>query len=155
LGLEQPGVAASGAPADAAAARDLSAELSSALAGVTNCVDLAMAASQPNGRLVVAVSAYVLGSGRISRATIEASGQPAPALSCLQRQVLAIKLRDPVQGAPVNVRGSTEVTVKAATPRASPTPLPPPAAPNRPADVAQGQADDMARPDQADQAGPP
>jgi hypothetical protein len=155
LGVDAPDAPTTEPPADSGPARDLSAELSAALAPVTRCVDLAQAAGQPDGRLVVSVSAYVLASGRISRATIDALGQPVAALSCLEREVLTIKLRDPVAGAPINVRGSTEVQVRAVAPHAPAAPLPPPMAPNPPADVAQGQADDIARPDQADQAGPP
>jgi hypothetical protein len=147
-----PSAAAATQPSEPA--RDLSAELSAALNQMTDCVDAAQAAQRPNGRLVVSVSAYVMGTGGISRATIDAPGQPAEALACFQRRLLAAKLREPVVGAPINVRGSAEVEVKAAGPR--PTATTPPAAPAAPAgDVARGEPGDVARPDQSDLAGPP
>lgn len=154
LGMNPPATAGGGVQAAGSGGRDLSAELSSKLNQMTDCVDPALVATRPNGRLVVSVSAYVLGSGSISRATIDAPGQPASALECLQRRVMATKLPDPVAGAPINVKGSAEVEVKAVGPR--PTGAQAPAAPAAPSgDVARGQPDDMARPDQADLAGPP
>jgi hypothetical protein len=154
LGMSPPGTTGDGAQAAGAGSRDLSAELSAKLNQMTDCVDLAQAAAQPSGRLVVAVSAYVLGSGSISRATIDAPGQPATALECLQRRVLALKLPEPIVGAPIHVKGSAEVEIKAVGPR--PTGAASPTAPAAPSgDVARGQPDDMARPDQTDLAGPP
>lgn len=154
LGMAPPAAAAAGEQTGSAANRDLSAELSSALDQMTDCVDAAEAAKQPNGRLVVSVSAYVMGTGSISRATIDAPGQPAGALSCLQRRVLAAKLREPIAGAPINVKGSAEVEIKSVGPRPTEAPPSPPA---RPAgDVARGEPGaDIARPDQTDLAGPP
>jgi hypothetical protein len=152
LGMSPP---AGRAPAGAGGNRDLAAELSSALNQVTDCVAPAEAAKQPSGRLVVNVSAYVLGTGSISRATVDAPGQPADALACLQRRVMAIKLAEPVPDAPTNVRGSTTVEIKAVGPKptaATPPPTKPPANPN----VARGEPGaELARPDQADLAGPP
>jgi hypothetical protein len=155
LGMSPPATTGGGVQAAGAGSRDLSAELSAKLNQMTDCVDAAQAATQPNGRLVVAVSAYVLGTGSISRATIDAPGQPATALDCLQRGVLAIKLPEPVVGAPINVKGSAEVEIKAVGPR--PTGAAPTAAPAAPrGDVARGQPGaEVARPDQADLAGPP
>lgn len=154
LGMTPPATAGGGVQPAGTGNRDLSAELSAKLNQMTDCVDPAQAATQSNGRLVVTVSAYVLGSGSISRATIDAPGQPATALACLQRRVLATKLAEPVAGAPINVKGSAEVEIKAVGPR--PAGAAPPAAPAAPnGDVARDQPDDMARPDQTDLAGPP
>lgn len=101
--------------ADAGApARDLGAELSAALAPVTNCVDAAQAAAQPDGRLTISVSAYVQASGRVSRATVTAPGQPQSALDCVQKQVLALSLRSPIPDAPTQVTASTQLQVRSA-----------------------------------------
>lgn len=150
------------APEDAAPRRDLRAELSSALSRVASCVDLAQAAAQRDGRLVISVSAVVLGTGRISRATVTAPGQPSGSLTCIQDMTVGMTLPPGVPGAPLTVIGTTELTVKPA--RAQPgdaaIPSPIPIAPTRPVtpgnpDVAQPQADDMARPVNEGLAGPP
>jgi hypothetical protein len=146
-------VAPRGALPDTAAPRDLSSELSSALAGTSECVDLAQAAKQPGGKQTISVSAVVLGTGTISRASVQANGQPAAALTCIERAVLAMKLGAPVPDAPVTVRATTEVQVRAAPP-AAPTTAPPAPARLNP-DIARPEPGDMARPDQADLAGPP
>lgn len=142
--------------------RDLGAELSALLPRITSCVDLAQAAMQRDGRLVVTASAVVLGTGSISRATISAPGQPPGAIACLQQQILTLSLADGVPGAPLSVQGTTELTVKpvrmqapdAAVASPIPTGPPIPVAP-RGTDVAQPQADDMARPVNDGLAGPP
>lgn len=154
LGMHPPASTGGSAQAAGAGRRDLPAELSSALNQLTDCVDPAQAAKQPNGRLVIAVSASVMGTGSISRATIEAPGQPPEALACLQRGALALKLAEPVPGAPLNVKGRTEVEVKAVGPKPAAAAPQPPSPPTNP-DVARSQPDDMARPDPADLAGPP
>jgi hypothetical protein len=150
LGMKPP-------PGQAQAAgsnRDLAAELSSALNQVTDCVAPAEAAKQPHGRLVVNVSAHVLGTGSISRATVDAAGQPPDALACLQRRVMALKLAEPVANAPVHVQGSTVVEIKAVGPKPTTATTPPPSPPPNP-NVARGEPGEVARPDQADLAGPP
>lgn len=151
-----------GAEPDATQARDLDAELSTAMARVTSCVDLPAAAAQRDGRLVVSASAVVLATGRISRVNVAAPGQPPSALSCLQREVLSLRLPDGVPGAPLTVRGTTELTVKparaqvadAGTPPAIPVAPTVPVTPSNP-NLAQPQADDMAKPDTEGLAGPP
>lgn len=146
---------------DAGSDRDLSAELSSALTSVTSCVDLPRAAQQPDGRLVIRVSASVLGSGRISRLSVMAPGQPNAALSCMEREALRITLRDGVPNAPINVTGTTELQIKNAgavdaAVRPSPVPVAPtePVVPGNP-NVAQPDTQDIARPDTESLAGPP
>jgi len=147
---------------DTAVARDLGAELSSLLPAVTRCVELALAATQRDGLLVISVSAVVLGTGRISRATVTAPSQPASAIACMQQSVLGLRLPEGVPNAPLTVQGTTELTVKparahvadAAVP--SPIPIAPtlPVGPSNP-NLAQPQADDMARPEIDSLAGPP
>ncbi len=110
-----PGNALGAPVADAGAPqRDLSSELSAALAPASNCIDVAQAAAQPEGRLTISVSAYVQGSGRVSRATVTAPGQPAGALSCIEKLALGLSLRAPVPNAPVQVSGTTQLQVRSA-----------------------------------------
>lgn len=154
LGLRPSATAGGGVEVAGTGSRNLSVELSTALNQVTDCVDAAQAAKQPNGRLVVSVSASVMGTGSISRATLDAPGQPPEALACLQRRVLAIKLAEPVPGAPISVKASAEVEIKAVGPKPTASTPPAPTPPANP-DVARGRPDDMARPDQTDLAGPP
>lgn len=124
--------------------RDLGAELSE-IVRRSGCLDLEKAAQQPGGRLHISVSAYVMGSGRITRATVNAPGQPAAALRCAEQQVVAAGLTGPVPNAPANVSGSTTIEVIAAAPpgqtpapSAAPTQVSPPPveAPAPPANVA-------------------
>jgi hypothetical protein len=107
--LGEPKAADAGGPA-----RDLGAELSAALGPAESCVDGAQAAALPGGRLTISVSAYVLPSGRVSRATVTAPGQPQTARDCMQKQVLALSLRQPIPDAPTQVNGSTQVQVRSA-----------------------------------------
>jgi hypothetical protein len=131
--------------------RDLDAELSSALSAVSNCVDVVQAAARPEGRLTISVNAYVQGSGRVSRATVTAPGQPASALSCIEKLALAATLQAPVPNAPVQVKGTTQLQIRSAggtggaglsrgdTTRIMPHPTNP----------------DIAKPEPGDVAGPP
>jgi hypothetical protein len=134
-----------------APARDLDAELSNALSTVSNCVDVVQAAARPDGRLTISVNAYVQGSGRVSRATVTAPGQPASALSCIEKLVLAVTLQAPVPSAPVQVKGTTQLQIRSAggtrdagLSRGDTTPIMP--HPTNP---------DIARPEPGDVAGPP
>lgn len=142
-------------PAEAKPPRDLSAELSSQLGRVQNCIDLAKAAAQPDGRLVVSVDAYVLGTGRVSRATIDAPGQPDTSRACVEREVLAVRLPADVPNAPLRVTASTEIRVKAtAPPDAGVQGRSPGQVPTNP-DIAQPERGDVAKPETPDLAGPP
>lgn len=110
-----PGNALGAPAADAGApARDLASELSAALAPASSCIDVAQAAAQPEGRLTISVSAYLQGSGRVSRATVTAPGQPAAALSCIEKLATGLTLRAPIPNAPVQVSGTTQLQVRSA-----------------------------------------
>jgi hypothetical protein len=131
--------------------RDLDAELSNALSNVSNCVDVVQAAARPEGRLTISVNAYVQGSGRVSRATVTAPGQPASALSCIEKLVLAATLQPPVPNAPVQVKASAQLQIRSASggrdaglARGDTTPIMP--HPTNP---------DIAKPEPGDVAGPP
>jgi hypothetical protein len=146
-----PGTSLNDAVEAVVRARDLGAELSGLLAPVSSCVDLTQAATQANGLLTISVSAYVQGSGRVSRATVTAPGQPASALGCIQNQVLSLTLPGPIPGAPVQVSGSTQVQVRAAGSATGS-----PSAPAASAVRAQPINPDIAKPDPSGEvAGPP
>jgi hypothetical protein len=130
--------------------RDLSGELSSALAPASNCVDVGQAAAQPEGRLTISVSAYLQGSGRVSRATVTAPGQPPAALSCIEKLVLGLSLRAPIPDAPVQVSGTTQLQVRSAGGTGGQAPTPG-SVPVRP----QPSNPDIAKPEPEDLAGPP
>ena len=141
--LPAPAADAGGPP------RDLSAELSAALAPATNCIDVAQAAAQPEGRLTISVSAYLQGSGRVSRATVTAPGQPPAALACMQKLVLGLSLRAPIPAAPVQVSATTQLQVRGAG--ATGGQATPAGSPVRP----QPSNPDVAQPEPGDLAGPP
>jgi hypothetical protein len=144
------------------------------LARRSGCLDLAAAAQQPGGKLKVSVSAYLMPSGRITRATVSASGQPSSALRCAEQRVVQAGLTGPFEKAE-SVSGETTIEVVAATAAPAQAAAPAPATtavyPNRPpvdygpdrapppaqADMAQRTSDysvtGTARPDE--QAGAP
>lgn len=103
------------AAAPEAPARDLGAELAD-LARAPGCIDLAAAASQPGGKLTVSVSAYVLETGRITRATVSAPGQPAAALRCAERRITGAGLKGPIPSGAGNVSGIATLEVIGAAP---------------------------------------
>lgn len=132
------------------AARDLNAELSAKLAPMSSCLDLALAAAEPDGRVTISVAAYLQASGRVSRATVTAKGQPASALACIERQVLALSMASPIANAPVQVNGSTQLQIRsvgadAGSTAAAGANVPTPAATNP----------DLAKPEPGEVAGPP
>jgi hypothetical protein len=131
-------------------ARDLNGELSGLLSPLSSCVDVAQAALQPDGRLTIAVTAYVQATGRVSRATVTAPGQSSGALSCMEKQVVALALRGPVPNAPTQVTGSTQLQIRAARTGGGQPP-----APNAYPIAAQPSNADMAKPDPGETAGPP
>lgn len=144
-GASAPAQAATPAPA-----RDLGADLSNALAPLSSCVDVVQGAAQPEGRLTISVTAYVLGSGRVSRATVTAPGQPASALSCMQDKVMALNLTGPIPNAPTQIKGSTQLQIKAVGGDAGQGPAPGAGA-IKPAPTSP----DIAKPDPGETAGPP
>jgi hypothetical protein len=109
---EPPGAAVPTAaePHDKVAQRDLPAELTALLGQPASCLELASVASS-GGRLTIVVTAYAVPSGRITRATVDAPGQPASALRCLEQRVTSASLRSPVPGAPLQVTATIPIEV--------------------------------------------
>ena len=83
--------------------RDLSAELRALVGQPSQCIDLDTVAEQ-GGKLTVQIGAYVLSTGAITRASVSAPGQPASTIRCIEQQVVAQRLRDPVPNTPRTVR---------------------------------------------------
>jgi hypothetical protein len=157
-------VAPDAATEDAGEPRDLSDELSTALAGLTSCVDLPKAAALPDGTLTISVTASVAASGALLRIeSVTAPGQPDTAKRCISQQAANLRLAPDVPGAPLRVSGSTTLRVKAATPSPAPTSgqadagvvnrYPAPVRLNP--DIAKPEPPDFAKPEPPDLAGPP
>lgn len=96
--------------ADTGVQRDLPAELTALLGQPAECLDLAQVASA-GGRVTIIVTAYAVPSGRITRASATAPGQPATALRCIEQRAASISLRGPVPGAPLQVTATIPVEV--------------------------------------------
>jgi hypothetical protein len=165
---EEPAAAAPALAAETKAEekkRDLEQELLAALPQPAGCLDLAKVAAS-GGKLTIRVSAEMLPSGHISRATVSAPGQSADAIKCLQKGVVAVTIAPDVPGAPLTLRVDSSIEVMAQKPREKPAeetpqpparyvykPLPPPPgvdfARHEPAaDVAQAEGQDFAQPSQ-------
>lgn len=97
-------------PHDTVAQRDLPAELTALMGRPGECLELATVASS-GGRVTIVVTAYAVPSGRITRATADAPGQPASALRCLEQRATAGSLRSPVPGAPLEVTATIPIEV--------------------------------------------
>lgn len=97
-------------PHDTVAQRDLPAELTALIGRAGECLELATVASS-GGRVTIVVTAHAVPSGRITRATADAPGQPASALRCLEQRVTAGSLRSPVPGAPLEVTATIPIEV--------------------------------------------
>lgn len=108
--------------------RDLSAELKAALGEPIDCLDLSKL-PPTGGTITLQVGAYVGPSGRISRASVSAAGQPSSTVACVEKRTLAIKMRDPIDDAPLLVNTTIEFELARAPTPAAPAPTPPPPAP--------------------------
>lgn len=97
-------------PHDTVAQRDLPAELTALMGRAGECLELATVASS-GGRVTIVVTAHAVPSGRITRATADAPGQPASALRCLEQRATAGSLRSPVPGAPLEVTATIPIEV--------------------------------------------
>jgi hypothetical protein len=97
-------------PHDTVAQRDLPAELTALIGRAGECLELATVASS-GGRVTIVVTAHAVPSGRITRATADAPGQPASALRCLEQRATAGSLRSPVPGAPLEVTATIPIEV--------------------------------------------
>jgi hypothetical protein len=97
-------------PHDTVAQRDLPAELTALIGRAGECLELETVASS-GGRVTIVVTAYAVPSGRITRATADAPGQPASALRCLEQRATSGSLRSPVPGAPLEVTATIPIEV--------------------------------------------
>jgi len=97
-------------PADTGVRRDLPAELIALMGQPGSCLELANVTSA-GGRLTITLTAYAVPSGRITRATADAPGQPATALRCLEQRAVAGSLRGPVPGAPLQITATIPIEV--------------------------------------------
>ncbi len=92
------------------AERDLSADLVSAVGAPTACIDLA-AARAARGHLSIRITATVMPTGAITRASASGAGLSPQAISCIEARALSARLAAPVEGAPRSVSGTIEVDV--------------------------------------------
>ena len=109
-----PADAAAAAARDAEPERDLGQELAAVLGQPIRCLDVP-AVVAGGGKLTITATAQVMPSGRITRASASAPGQPAEALRCIEGIVTAGRLQGSVPGAPRQVAAS--VTIQAAPAR--------------------------------------
>jgi hypothetical protein len=103
------------AAVDAGPPRDLGAELAARIGQPVQCVDMA-AIVAGGGKLSITARAQVMPSGRITRATVTAPGQPAQATTCIERLVTAASLASPVPDAPREVSTTVVMQVVATPP---------------------------------------
>ncbi len=101
---------------DAGRPRDLAGELRALLEPVPSCLDAAAVAAA-GGRVTVTVVVHLVSSGRVSRATATAPGQPSSALHCLEQRVARSALRGPIPEAPREV--SVTIPIEGVTQPAS------------------------------------
>lgn len=111
------------AQAPAAPERDLSSELARLIPAPGECLDLALASA--GGKVAISVTAMVMPSGRLSRASVSVPGQPAESLKCIERRVLQGALSPDVPKAPVQVQANLALEVVAQRQPASAVAQPP------------------------------
>ena len=99
------------AAATEAEGRHLDRELAAAIGSPTSCLDLETARSL-HGHLSVSVSATVMPTGNVTRATASGGSLPAAVLTCLQTRALGAHLAAPVEGAPRTVSTSISFDVE-------------------------------------------
>lgn len=126
--------------------RDLSSELARLLPAPAECLDLARASAR--GKVAISVTAMVMPSGRLSRASVSVPGQPAESLKCIEKRVLQGVLPPGVPKAPIQVEANLAVEVVAHGQPATAVEQPqkttlPPMQPN----VAQPENGEVAQPD--------
>jgi len=100
--------------------RHLGDELATAIGSPASCLDLETARSL-HGRLSVSVSATVMATGGVTRATASGASLPETVLTCLQARALAAHLRAPVEGAPRTVSTTLAFDVTATDDRTTTT----------------------------------
>ena len=107
-------------------ARDLGAELATAVGNLAACVQPRTAGSgtAAGTTLAIGLEAVVTENGIVTRSSVRASALEAPELDCVRRRLAAVRLRAPVEEAPRTVTTSITLTLQAAAP-AAPPPAPP------------------------------
>ena len=107
----------------AEAERDLSADLHAAIGAIEHCIDLETA-RRLDGALHVSVTAQLMPSGRISRASANAAGLSRAQNACIEGVVERASIRGPVEGAPRAVSTIIELNVEITEPEeAEPAPF--------------------------------
>lgn len=92
--------------------RDLPSELIALLGQPASCLDLAAIAAA-GGRTTISITAQVMPSGRVTRASASAPNQLGDALRCLEDRATAKSFRGPVPGAPREVTATIPIEVVA------------------------------------------
>lgn len=90
--------------------RDLGAELKSALGSPASCLKPREAENAPD-RITISISAQLVGSGRVTRASVSGAQLEASEIDCVRRRVEAIRLGE-VEDAPRGVSTSVELELK-------------------------------------------
>lgn len=136
---------ASTAQVEAHEPRDLAEELLALFPEPPECLDLGQL---PAGlkQLVVTAEATIMPSGRVSRVSVSVPGQPAQTQRCIEAFIGRGMLKADVPNAPVSARASQSLEI-AAQENSTPKGLPTPTFPSLPADVAQPENGDVAKPD--------
>lgn len=83
------------------------------------CLDLTRVADKMGGEVTIAVSAKVMPSGRILRASADVDGHPSSAGACVAKRLENARI-GAVQGAPINVTAQVQVVVKRTSPSKAP-----------------------------------
>lgn len=91
--------------------RDLGAELGEAVGSIQACLDLETA-RRIDGTLRVPITAQVLPSGRISRASARGGSLSREQNQCIEGVVTHTSLRGPIDGAPREVSTTLELDVE-------------------------------------------
>ena len=126
--------------------RDLASELARLVPPPGECLDLAAASAQ--GKVAISVSAMVMPSGRLSRASVSVPGQPQESLKCIERRVLQGALPPDVPRAPIQVEAKVALEVVSQGGPAKAAAQPPPTTlPAMQPNLARPENGEVAQPD--------
>lgn len=92
--------------------RDLGADLASAIGSPASCIDVETARAL-HGHLAIRVTATVMATGSITRASASASGLSPAAIACVEDRALHAHLTPPIERAPRGVSTTLEYDVAA------------------------------------------
>jgi hypothetical protein len=92
--------------------RNYVAELATAVGSPAACIDTAIARTM-HGRLSIQITATVMASGGVTRATASGGSLPESVVTCMQARALAARIAGPVEDAPRTI--STTLTFDVAT----------------------------------------